>query len=196
MLPGAVADVRIVTNRSSGKTAYWLSKNAFYRGANVELWYGSGKATIPSYINTVSFESIEDILKQLKDKDLKKYDIIIFCAALSDYIPKKQKGKIPSGIDKLILEMLPAPKIISMIRQKTHKAKIIGFKVEEKKDELEEKAMELLKNNNLDFVVCNTISGFNRDENEIWIIDKNGNSSYKKGEKENLTDYILDVIKQ
>ena len=26
-----------------------------------------------------------------------KFDIIIICAALADYIPKKTKGKIPSG---------------------------------------------------------------------------------------------------
>ena len=61
---------------------------------------------------------------------------------------------------------------------------------------LKEKAIDLLKSNNLDFVVGNTISGFNKDENEIWIIDKKGNSSYKKGKKEILTNYILDTIKK
>jgi len=187
--------VRIITNRSSGKTAISLALNAFYRGADVELWYGIGKQSPPDYIKTVDFVSVRDLLKLVKTKDLKKFDIIILCAAISDYIPKKKKGKIPSGKDKLIVEMSPAPKIISSLRKKGPKSKIIGYKVEENKVKLKEKAKNLLKKNNLDFVVANTISGFDKDKNEIWIIDKKGKCIHKKGEKEQLANQILDTIK-
>lgn len=191
----SIDDVRIITNRSSGKTAVSLALNAFYRGADVELWYGIGKESPPDYIKTVDFESINDLLKLVKTKDLKKFDIIILCAAISDYIPKKQKGKISSGKDKLIIEMSPAPKIISSLRKKGPKSKIIGFKVEENTVKLKEKAKDLLKRNNLDFVVANTISGFDKDKNEIWIIDKKGKCVHKKGEKEELAGQILDTLK-
>jgi len=191
----SIDDVRIITNRSSGKTAVSLALNAFYRGADVELWYGIGKESPPDYIKTVDFESINDLLKLVKTKDLKKFDIIILCAAISDYIPKKQKGKISSGKDKLIIEMSPAPKIISSLRKKGPKSKIIGFKVEESTAKLKEKAKDLLKRNNLDFVVANTISGFDKDKNEIWIIDKKGKSINKKGDKKQLANQILDTIK-
>ena len=106
-----------------------------------------------------------------------------------------QEGKISSGKDKLVVEMQPAPKIISILRKKAPKAKIIGFKVEEKKDKIKEKSMNLLKNNKLDFVVGNTISGFTNDENEIWIYNQKGKSTNKKGKKEILADYILESIK-
>jgi len=190
-----IDDVRVITNRSSGKTAVWLAKNAFYRGADVELWYGFGKEVPPNYINNIDFESINDISKLLKSKGLKKFDVIILCAALSDYIPKKQTGKISSGKEKLVIEMLSAPKIIASLRKKAPKSKIIGFKVEEKSPKLKEKAGNLLKKNNLDFVVANTISGFDKDENEIWIIDKKGKTIHKKGKKEHLADYILDTVR-
>lgn len=190
----SIDDVRIITNRSSGKTAVELAKNAFYRGANVELWYGPGRELPPVFINTINFESIQDVLKLLKTKNLKKYHIIVLCAALPDYIPKKHKGKILSGKDKLVLEMFPAQKIISKLREKAPNSKIIGFKVEEKKDKLREKALDLLKKNNLDLVVANTLSGFNKDENEIWIINKKGKSLHKKENKCQLADYILDTI--
>jgi phosphopantothenoylcysteine decarboxylase/phosphopantothenate--cysteine ligase len=190
----AIDDIRIVTNRSTGKTAMSLAKNAFYRGANVELWYGLGREPIPSYLKTQKFESIKDIIKLVKNKDLKKFDIIIICAALSDYIPKKQKGKIPSQQKNLTIKMQPAEKIISLIRKKTPKSKIIGYKVEEKNTTLKKKAIELLKKNNLDFVIGNTISGFEKDINEIWIIDKKGNGVHKKGKKEELADHILNTI--
>jgi len=190
-----IDDIRVITNRSSGKTAVWLAKNAFYRGADVELWYGLGKENSPEYIKTVKFKSINDVINLLKFKDIKKFSIIIICAALSDYIPKKQKGKIPSGKDKLIIEMSPATKIIANLKKKAPNSKIIGFKVEENTVKIKEKAINLLKKYNLDFVVANIISGFDKDENEIWIIDKKGKIIHKKGKKEQLTDNILDTIR-
>jgi phosphopantothenoylcysteine decarboxylase / phosphopantothenate---cysteine ligase len=191
----SIDDVRVISNRSSGKTAVSLAKNAFYRGADIELWYGCSEESVPEYINTVKFQSLDDLLKLLKTKHLKKFDVIIVCAALADYIPKKHIGKIPSGKKKLVLEMSPAPKIIAQLRKIAPKAKIIGFKVESKKDKLKEKALELLKKNNLDFVVANTVSGFCGDSNEIWIFDKRGMVIHKKGTKDILADNILDAVR-
>jgi phosphopantothenoylcysteine decarboxylase/phosphopantothenate--cysteine ligase len=190
----SIDDVRIISNRSSGKTAINIALNAFYKGADVELWYGTSKERPPDYIKTIYFESIMDLFNLLKTYNLKDFDAIIICAALSDYIPRKQKGKIPSGKDKLIIEMSSAPKIIERLRTKAPKSKIIGFKVEENKEDLKEKALKLLRKNSLDFVVANTISGFNKDENEIWIINKKGKSLHKKGNKEILADIILDTV--
>ena len=191
----AIDDVRIISNRSSGKTAVSLAKSVFYRGADVELWYGCSKEPVPSYIQTVNFESVGDIVGLLKTRDIKNFDVIIICAALSDYIPKKIDGKISSNEKKLILEMSPAPKIIAMLREKASTSKLIGFKLEENSIELQDKAYSLLKKNNLDFVIANTISGLNGDKNEVWIIDKKGDTIHKTGKKEYLVDCILDVVK-
>ncbi len=189
-----IDDIRILTNRSSGKTALALANNAFERDANVELWYGHAKEDVPSHISVKNFETVEDLLNLLKNDDM-KFDIIIVCAAIANYIPKKQNGKIPSGKDKLDLELSSAPKIIQKIRLIAPKSKIIAFKVEESKKNLKEKSYQLLKKNQLDFVIANTISAFGKDENEILIINKKGESIHKKGKKEELADYILDMIR-
>jgi phosphopantothenoylcysteine decarboxylase/phosphopantothenate--cysteine ligase len=191
----SIDDVRVISNRSSGKTAVSLAKNAFHRGAEIELWYGCSEEPVPEYIKTVKFESLGDLLKLLKAKHLRKFDVVIVCAALADYIPKKHIGKISSGKKKLVLEMSPAPKIIAQLRKNIPDAKIIGFKVESKKNKLKEKAFELLKKNNLDFVVANTISGFGSDSNEIWILDRKGKVIHKKGTKDILADNILDAVR-
>ena len=190
-----IDDVRVITNLSSGKTAVFLAKNAFLRGADVELWYGAGSEPVPGYIKKTDFISINDLLKLVETKNLKDYDSIVLCAAISDYIPVRQKGKITSDEEKLIVEFKPTKKIISLLRKKAVKSKIIGFKVEDKKDKLSNKALALLKNNDLDYVIGNTISGFESEENEIWIFNKAGKSIYKKGKKENLTNTILDLTK-
>lgn len=190
-----IDDVRFVSNHSSGNTAIWFSKNAYYRGADTELWYGHSHETIPGYIKNIRYDSLDELSKLLKKYNLKKYDIIILCAALPDYTPKKQKGKISSDENKLILTMQKTPKIISKLRNLAPKSKIIGFKLEENKTKIQEKAHNLLKKNHLDFVVANTLTGLNKEENEIWIINKKGKSHHKKADKEILTDFILDTIK-
>ncbi|MCK4347545.1 MAG: hypothetical protein KAW47_02910, partial [Thermoplasmatales archaeon] len=70
-----------------------------------------------------------------------------------------------------------------------------GFKLEEKQDGLTDRAYELLKKNKLDFVVANTISGLEGEENKVWIVDKKGNSIQKEGSKKILADHILDIAK-
>jgi phosphopantothenoylcysteine decarboxylase/phosphopantothenate--cysteine ligase len=190
----SIDDIRVVSNRSSGKTAVCLAKNAFYRGANVELWIGWRKETIPKYVKTTKFESIYDLFNLMKKNNLEKFDIIIICAALADFIPQKFKGKIPSSKKKFTLDMSTAPKFIANIRKVATKSKIIGFKVEENIKNIKEKAIDLLQKNNLDFVIANTISGFSCKSNEIWIIDKKNNVVHKKGDKDILADYILDEI--
>ena len=189
-----IDDIRILTNKSSGKTAVSLANNAFERGAHVEIWYGHAKETVPDYLSVKKFETIKDILQLLKNNK-KTFDAIIVCAAIADYLPKKHKGKISSGKNKLIIECSPAPKIIQKIRNVAPKSKIIAFKVEENKKDLKEKAIKLLLKNNLDVVVANTISAFGTDENEILIIDEKRESTIKKGRKEQLADYILDTLK-
>lgn len=189
-----IDDVRIISNRSSGKTAVWLAENAFVRGADVELWYGCSRGPVPDYINTVKFESVKNLM-ELLTKDLNKFDVIIICAAISDYIPKKREGKILSGEKKLVLEMSPAPKIIEKLREKAPNSKIVGFKLEEKQDGLTDVAYEFLKKNKLDFVVANTISGLEDNKNKVWIVDKKGNSTKREGSKKILADYILDMAK-
>jgi len=189
-----IDDVRILTNRSSGKTAVTLAKQSFYMDAEVTVWYGYGSQKIPEYIKKTDFRTINDLEKLVRKTYLKKFDIIVVCAAISDYIPKKQKGKIKSGKDKLIIELRPASKILPIVCKKTSKTIIVGFKVEDKKENLKKESLDLLKKHKLDFVVGNTISGFSSDENQIWIFNKSGKSVSKKGKKEELAQFILNRI--
>jgi len=198
IIGGATAEpldeVRIFSNRSTGKMAISLANNAFERGATVELWYGNAKEEVPPYISVKNFETFED-LSDLLNKNSLKFDSIILCAAIADYLPKKQKGKIPSGKNKLIVEFSPSPKIIKKIKSIAPKSKIIAFKLEEDKGNLKEKSYRLLTKNKLDFVIGNTISAFSKDVYEILIINKKGECKHQKGKKEELANYILDNLK-
>lgn len=189
-----VDDMRILTNRSSGKTAVALAKCAFERGAVIDLWFGFGQECIPSYLSAKRFETVSDLLEFVTTKELRKYNGIIVCAAIADYIPEKHKGKIPSGKEKLLLELSPAPKVISKIRKCVPKVVLVGFKVESKKEKAIERAVELLNKNKLDFVIANTLSAFGSTESEIWIVNKKEKVVHKQGTKDVLADAILDLM--
>ncbi|MDI6916962.1 MAG: bifunctional phosphopantothenoylcysteine decarboxylase/phosphopantothenate--cysteine ligase CoaBC [Thermoplasmatales archaeon] len=188
----AVDDVRSITNKSSGKTGIELAKNAFERGGKVKLLYGNGTEKAPEYIETETFTSADQLRKKLKKP---RYDIIIVCAAISDYTIKKHDGKIPSGKKEITLKLKPSPKIIKIIR-KNFKGFLAGFKLESNisREKLLEKAYKYLKENNLDLIVANDTKNVKPDENEVIIVDKKRNTIMIKDRKEKIAEKILDVI--
>ena len=191
----SIDDVRFLSNRSSGKTTIGFVKNAFYRGGDIELWYGYSREKIPKYIKTLNFKSIEDLITLLKTNDISKFDIIILCAAISDYTIEKVKGKIKSNEEKLILEMKQSPKVISFLREQAPNSIIVGFKLCENEDNIINEAKNLLTKHNLNFVVANVISAIDSVKTKAWLIDERGKNSIIKGCKLNITDNILDLVK-
>jgi|YNPNPStandDraft_1061719.scaffolds.fasta_scaffold00147_16 phosphopantothenoylcysteine decarboxylase/phosphopantothenate--cysteine ligase len=191
-----VDDIRIMTNRSSGETAVALASSVFEHGGLVELWYGYSKEPVPSYIPVKHFETIKDLVDLIKKNNPKRFDVIILCAALANYIPYRYHGKIPSGKKNLNIHFKTAPVILEMLREKAPDTFIIAFKTEEKKSNVKKASMNLLKRHNLDVVIGNTIKGFGSHTNEITILKKNGSVKTYKGEKHYLAECIIaDVLK-
>jgi phosphopantothenoylcysteine decarboxylase/phosphopantothenate--cysteine ligase len=189
-----IDDIRVLTNRSSGKTAVSLAINAFERGADVELWYGYSTEPVPSFIPFKRFETVNDLVQLMKDKRLKQFDSIIVCAAIANYIPKKQKGKIPSGKEKFCIDCTQAPIVLETLRSQALDARIIAFKTEEKKKNVEKKTRQMLTKYHLNGAIGNTLAGFGGEYNEILILSKKRRSIWKKGKKEELASVILDLL--
>jgi phosphopantothenoylcysteine decarboxylase/phosphopantothenate--cysteine ligase len=169
--------------------------NAFERGADVELWYGYATEPIPSYIPFKRFETVSNLMKLLKSNSVQHFDTIIVCAAIANYIPKKQIGKIPSGKEKFCINCTQAPIILEILRLRVPDAKIIAFKTEEKKKDVKRKTHKLLTKYHLDGAVGNTLAGFGGEHNEILLLSKKGKSIWKKGKKEELASVILDMFR-
>ncbi|MEM0493490.1 MAG: bifunctional phosphopantothenoylcysteine decarboxylase/phosphopantothenate--cysteine ligase CoaBC, partial [Candidatus Thermoplasmatota archaeon] len=192
----SIDDIRIITNRSSGKTAIALATVVFEHGGIVELWYGYSKERVPSYIPVKYFETINDLIDLIKKHKLKEYDIIIICAALPNYIPIKYPGKIPSGNKNLNISFKTAPVVLKILREKAPDTSIIAFKTEDKKYKIKKASIRILREYDLDAVIGNTTKGFGSESNEIIIIKKDGRIKTYKGKKDYLAErIILDIIK-
>jgi phosphopantothenoylcysteine synthetase/decarboxylase len=90
------------------------------------------------------FTTTADLREKLKALSSKKVDAIFHVAAVSDFAPGrifapneagklveiKSAKKIPTRAGKLLVELLPTPKIISEMRDWFPKTKIVGWKFE------------------------------------------------------------------
>ena len=83
----------------------------------------------------------------------------IHSAAVLDYQPECKSGKIPSGSDNLIIELLPTKKHLQALMEHAGEKRRIGFKLEVGVDEemLISKSKELITENNLEAVVANLL---------------------------------------
>ena len=184
-----IDDVRVITNKSTGKMAKHLAETAFSMGAEVQLWMGNSTEEVGEWIAQEKFSSTEDLNKKIKK--LGNYDAILVPAALSDFIPTKSKGKINSQKVPEV-KLKKAKKSIEMIRKK-HKGLLCAFKLGSniKDNELLEKGKSLLKN--ADMVIANHSEVLGNEKTKIAIITKKDNT-WIEDTKANASKLILKEI--
>jgi phosphopantothenoylcysteine decarboxylase/phosphopantothenate--cysteine ligase len=195
-----VDDMRLITNRSTGNTGLALADQAYLRGASVTLWLGNHSCPVPDYLEPEPFESVNDLsnkVTKLTNNKKSGYDIIIVCAAISDYTPQTPiNGKLPSGKKSLSIDLSPTPKIIDIIRKKLPRSFLVGFKAESNLSEkkLIDKANERLSKLKLDMMVANDLTKVKPKTSEIFIIKPKKRNQKVKGSKSHLAESIFDEI--
>ena len=187
-----IDDIRVVSNRSSGGTGLELARSAFEHGADVELWMGRHEVSIPPWIPTKSFDTTADLAALVAEA---RADICLVPAAVSDFSPKKHRGKIPSREGSLTLDLEPTPKVLAALRKAT-KGTLVGFKAEAgvTPSELKAKAMALLKEADLDFVVANDVGHVKREATSITIFDRQGRSVSFAGSKSLAAEQVWRAV--
>jgi phosphopantothenoylcysteine decarboxylase/phosphopantothenate--cysteine ligase len=139
-------DVRRLTNFSTGRLGTTLANYLAARGHNVILLLGE-QATYAGERRAQrveSFSTTADLRAKLKTLAAKKVDAIFHAAAVSDFsfgrifapdasnklVEIKSGKKISTRQGKLLVELLPAPKIIAELRGWFPQTKIVGWKFE------------------------------------------------------------------
>ena len=197
----AIDPVRVISNSSSGKMGYAVASAARRRGAEVILISGPTSLPVPSGVRFISIKSASDMRREIL-KEVKKADVIIMTAAVSDFTPenyseKKIKKEDTEGIT---VKLKKNPDILSEITSKLRNTQsairnpiIVGFALET--DGIIKNAKKKLREKNLDFIVANSINGFGSNQNKVTIIDKKGNLyDIPKMSKDGVAEIILDKI--
>ncbi|MDK2790480.1 MAG: phosphopantothenoylcysteine decarboxylase / phosphopantothenate---cysteine ligase [Methanothermococcus sp.] len=201
ILTGGTAEfidkVRVISNLSSGKTGVSLAESFCKEGLEVEVINGLGME--PSYyINSHKVTTTEEMLNKALELG-KNADVIISCAAISDYKPENTfEGKISSD-EELVIKLKKNPKVLAELRKKFPDKIIIGFKAEYglKKEELIEKAKERLEEYNLNMIIANDLSKyyFGDDYNEVILITKSQMVEIK-GKKRKIAEEIVKFVNE
>ena len=199
ILSGGTAEfidkVRVISNLSSGKTGYLLAEAFCRDGFDVEVIHALGKEP-PYYVKSHKVLTAKEMLNKALELG-KDADIIISCAAISDFTPEEQiEGKIKSDKD-VVIKLKRNPKVLAELRKAFPDKIIVGFKAEYglEKEELVDIATKKLKEYNLNFIVANDLSKhyFGDDYNEVILIGKDKLKEFK-GKKSEIMEKIKDEI--
>jgi phosphopantothenoylcysteine decarboxylase/phosphopantothenate--cysteine ligase len=132
------------------------------------------------------------MLKAVK-ANFKKCDILIMAAAVSDFTPKHpSRQKIKKG-KKLVVELKPAPDILSSVSASKGRRKIIGFSLDT--EDTLQSAKKKLKHKKCDLVIANTPASLAKDSTAISVIQKNGKVfQFDNTSKAEAAKTIIDFI--
>ena len=186
--------VRYISNYSSGKMGLALAKSAHDMGAEVVL---ITTKDVECPFRIIKVKSALEMEEAVKD-EFDTADYIIMAAAVADYKVKEySQQKIKKGEDTITLELVKNPDILAELCQNKTSQIIVGFCAES--ENLIENAKAKILKKGCDYLVANDISrkdiGFNSDENEVTILDKNINiTKLEKASKSVIARKILEWI--
>ncbi len=161
-----IDNVRVISNVSSGELGLLLADNAAKFGSDVDLFLGpvARPVELGKKVKVTRFTYFNELLNGVVGAvRRKKYDVILHCAAVSDYLADRVKGKISSDNKELLLRLRRAPKIIDLIRKYNPDALLVMFKLEGAVTDavLLKRALEAMKKVGADLVVANRFVGKN-----------------------------------
>lgn len=198
-----IDDVRMITNRSTGKLGSLIADVFTARGALVTYLYAN-HAIQPNFepyrkIQIKTTAQLLDTFNKLLEEE--KYDAICHLMAVSDFSPfgycetgklednstnllnsqitPLNESKISSKLNGFALFFKNSPKVINVIRTLQPNTILVGFKLLSNSNDIKllSAAKYVLESAKCDFVVANDQSNISLSKNkhEAFIIDKSGN---------------------
>jgi phosphopantothenoylcysteine decarboxylase/phosphopantothenate--cysteine ligase len=168
--------VRYISNRSSGKMGYAIAEAALDAGHEVILISGPVNLDPPARAQFVSILTSDEMYEAVH-RYAYKCDVLVMCAAVADYKPRKVSAtKIKKKSEQLTLDLVPTRDILASLPQENRQFLVVGFAAET--NDVEENAQEKLRAKHCDVLVANDVSGadsgMESEENEVTIFFRNG----------------------
>lgn len=188
-----IDDVRAITNFSSGKMARALARAFYYAGAEVKLLASFETANEP--FDSLKFSSSSELLELCKS-ECEGANLLVMCAAVSDFVPTKIDGKIKKEDvgESLNLDLKRNVDILQSLKE--FKCKKIGFKLEISSESALKSARSMLEKKALDAVCLNILgekNGFASEQNEVNFITRGGETLLPLASKDEIAGRIVEL---
>jgi len=174
----AIDPVRFISNRSSGKMGYAIAEAALAKKHEVTLISGPASIAAPRGAKNVSIIT-SDELHDAVHRALPECDVLVMCAAVSDYKPAARSNrKMKKRKSPFALKLIPTRDILASLPEGNRDYLVVGFAAET--HDLKRNAQRKLRAKNCDAIVANDVSGsetgMESDENAVTIFFRNGDS--------------------
>ena len=190
--------VRFIGNRSSGRMGIALAERAAQRGADVTLVAANVVLPAPPGVRRVDVETAGELAQAL-EAEFASADVLLMAAAPADFRPSgAADSKIArEGSDGIELDLEPTADILAGLGARRRKGQtLVGFAAET--GEGTERARSKLERKGVDAIVFNDVSrseiGFESTENEVVIVERDGDHPVPLASKPQIADAILDRV--
>jgi len=192
--------VRFLSNPSTGKMGVALANEALRFSSQVTLCLGPVDQNVKENVTIKRFCSCLDLHK-IVSREIKKNDILIMAAAVSDYCPVECfHKKIKKGLLNMFLHLKKNPDILKTISSTSYKHPkfFVGFAAET--ENIKQNALNKLENKQLHMIVANQVykekQGFSSNRNKLKIFVHGSSQPIFSctGTKKNVAKKILPII--
>ena len=188
-----IDDVRAITNFSSGKMARALARAFYYAGAEVKL-LASFETNSEPFLS-LKFSSSSELLELCKS-ECEGANLLVMCAAVSDFVPTKIDGKIKKEDVKESLNLSLKKNVDILQSLKEFKCKKIGFKLEISNESALKSARSMLEKKEIDAVCLNILgekNGFASEQNEVNFITRGDETLLPLASKDEIAGRIVEL---
>jgi phosphopantothenoylcysteine decarboxylase/phosphopantothenate--cysteine ligase len=191
--------VRFIGNRSSGRMGFALAERAARRGARVTVVAANVALPEPPGVRRIDVETTAELAAAL-ESEFEHAHVLLMAAAVADFRASRvEAGKMEregAGPLELPLERT-ADVLAELAGARTGDQTVIGFAAEQGADAIS-RARGKLDRKGLDAIVFNDVSrrdiGFDSDQNEVVIVDREGEHRVELAPKGEVADAILDRV--
>ncbi len=175
--------VRVITNPSTGKMGMALAREAFRRGARVELILGESHEAVPYGVReVVRCRTADDMARAAERLLSEPADVVIAAAAVGDWKPRSPaQGKVPtSEKQSWKIDLVPTVKVVDRIREISPQSFLVQFRalVGTDFEAAQRDAMIRLQAKKADMIAFNDVGqpdqGFGAPTNRILIFRRDG----------------------
>ncbi len=188
--------VRYLTNASSGRMGKALAESALAAGHEVVIVSGPVEVQYPAGAEVIPVISTEEMLAACSEA-FPNCDGLIGVAAPCDYRPRRvHEQKLSKTGDPLVLHLIETPDVVATLgARKRPDQWVVGFALETEDQRF--RAIVKLEKKSCDLIVSNGPDAMNAHENEVEVIDAQGQVVGElRGAKSEVASGIMQIISE